>query len=76
MRDLDATQQTSPEPVSRMSFKTTHPPNENDNIFKQLDKHICGAKFETLTKLQIQIFNFKVNETRATPSIKILPTAL
>ena len=38
MRDLDATQQTSPEPVSRMLVETTHPPNEHDNIFKQLDK--------------------------------------
>jgi len=26
MRGLDATQQTSPEPVSRMSVETTHPP--------------------------------------------------
>jgi hypothetical protein len=39
MRGLDATQQTSPEPVSRMSVETTHPPNEHDNIGKQLDKH-------------------------------------
>ena len=40
MRGLDATQQTSPEPVSRMSVETTHPPNEHDNIFKQIDKQI------------------------------------
>ena len=40
MRDLDATQQTSPESVSRMSVETTHPPNEHDNIFKQIDKQI------------------------------------
>jgi hypothetical protein len=40
MRDLDATQQTSPEPVSRMSVETTHPPNEHHNIFKQIDKQI------------------------------------
>ena len=38
MRGLDATQQTSPEPVSRMSVETTHPPNEHDNIFAQLNK--------------------------------------
>ena len=38
MRDLDATQQTSPEPVSRMSVETTHPPNEHDNIFAQINK--------------------------------------
>ena len=43
MRDLDATQQTSPVPVSRMSVETIHPPNEHDNIFKQLDKHVCDA---------------------------------
>ena len=40
MRGLDATQQTSPKPVSRMSDETTHPPNEHDNIFKQIDKQI------------------------------------
>ena len=40
MRGLDATQQTSPKPVSRMSVETTHPPNEHDNIFKQIDKQI------------------------------------
>jgi hypothetical protein len=39
MRGLDATQQTSPEPVSRMSVETD-PPNEHDNIFKQIDKQI------------------------------------
>ncbi len=50
MRDLDATQQTSPEPVSRMSVETTHPPNEHDNIFKQLDKHVCGAKLQRLMR--------------------------
>jgi hypothetical protein len=38
MRDLDATQQTSPEPVSRTLVETIHPPNEQDNIGKQLDK--------------------------------------
>jgi hypothetical protein len=43
MRGLDATQQTSPEPVSRMSVEATHPPNEQDNIFKQIDKHVCDA---------------------------------
>ena len=42
MRGLDATQQTSPEPVSRMSVETTHPPNEHDNIFKQIDKFVMG----------------------------------
>ena len=42
MRGLDATQQTSPEPVSRMSVETTHPPNEHDNIFKQIDKFVVG----------------------------------
>ena len=47
MRGLDATQQTSPVPVSRMSVETIHPPNEHDNIFKQLDKHICNVKLET-----------------------------
>ena len=40
MRDLDATQQTSPTPVSRMSVEPTHPPNEHDYIFKQIDKQI------------------------------------
>ena len=49
MRGLDATQQTSPKPLSRMSVETTHPPNEHDNIFKQLDKHVCGVKLETYT---------------------------
>ena len=38
MRDLDATQQTSPEPVSRTLVETIHPPDEHDNIGKQLDK--------------------------------------
>ena len=42
MRDLDATQQTSPESISRMSVETTHPPNEHDNIFKQIDKFVMG----------------------------------
>jgi hypothetical protein len=40
MRGLDATQQTSPEPVSRMSVETTHPPNEHDNILTRLDKRM------------------------------------
>ena len=40
MRGLDATQQTSPEAISRMSVETTHPPNEHDDIFKQIDKQI------------------------------------
>ena len=40
MRGLDATQQTSPKPISRMSVETTHPPNGHDNIFKQIDKQI------------------------------------
>ena len=44
MRELDATQQTSPVLVSRMSVETMHPPNKHDNIFKQLDKHVCGMK--------------------------------
>ena len=43
MRGLDATQQTSPKLVSRMSVETTHPPNEHDNIFKQIDKPVCDA---------------------------------
>jgi hypothetical protein len=43
MRDLDATQQTSPVPVSRTSVETTHPPNERGSIFKQLDKLVCDA---------------------------------
>jgi len=38
MRDLNATQQTSPKPVSRMSVETTRPPSEHDNTGKQLDK--------------------------------------
>ena len=38
MRGLHATQQTSPEPVSRTLVETIHPPNEHDNIGKQLDK--------------------------------------
>ena len=40
MQGLDATQQTSPEPVSRMSVETTHHPNEHHNIFKLIDKQI------------------------------------
>ena len=43
MGGVDATQQTSPEPVSRISVETTHPPNEHDNIFKQIDKPVCDA---------------------------------
>ena len=42
MRDLYATQQTSPEPVSRTLVETIHPPNEHDDIFKQLDKLVMG----------------------------------
>src|SRR5580765_1966662 len=38
MRGLESTQQTSPEPVSRMSLRTTNSPNEHDNIYTQLDK--------------------------------------
>ncbi|MGC2425635.1 MAG: hypothetical protein WA421_01255 [Nitrososphaeraceae archaeon] len=48
MRELDATQQTSPVLESRMSVETIHPPNEHDNIFKQLDKHVCGMKLLAL----------------------------
>ena len=48
MRELDATEQTSPVLVSRMSVETIHPPNEHDNIFKQLDKHVCGMKLLAL----------------------------
>ena len=40
MRGLDATQQTRPEPVSRLSVETTYPPNEHDNILCQIDKQI------------------------------------
>ena len=50
MRDLDATQQTSPEPVSRMSVETTHSPNEHDNIFKQIDKFVM-AKLRIMPRL-------------------------
>jgi len=35
---------TKSEPVSRMSVKTIHPPNEHDNIFKRLDKPVCDAE--------------------------------
>ena len=42
MRDLDAAQQTSPKPVSRMSVETIHSPNEHDNIIKQIDKFVMG----------------------------------
>jgi len=44
MRDLDAIQQASPEPVSRMSGETIPPPNEPDNIFNRLDKPVCDAE--------------------------------
>ena len=74
MRDLDATQQTSPKPVSRMSVETTHPPNEHASILKRLDKCLWS---EIRDLDETPIFNFiKVNETQANPSIKILPTAL
>ena len=32
----------------RMSVETIHPPNEHDNISKQLDKHVCGMKLLAL----------------------------
>jgi hypothetical protein len=48
MRELDATQQTSPVLVSKMSVETIHPPNEHDTIFKQLDKHVCRMKLLAL----------------------------
>ena len=60
MRDLDATQQTSPKPVSRLSVETTHPPNEHASIFKRLDKHDCGAKFETVRG--VQNFSLKLQD--------------
>ncbi len=48
MRELDATQQTSPVLVSKMSVETIHPPNEHDTIFKQLDKHVCRMRLLAL----------------------------